>query len=64
MPAHKCMFLNYRKSSLSLLKKMIHYVDGPLLEDLCNQAGSPGDVSFATSLTEVMANVLDVEVSM
>jgi len=41
---------------------MVHYLDGPLLEDLCNQGGTTGDNSFASSLTEVMASVLDVEV--
>lgn len=41
---------------------MIHYIEGPLLEDLCNQSGATAGVSFATSLTEVLANVLDHEV--
>lgn len=55
------MIQSIRKSSLSLLKKMVHYIEGPLLEDLCNQSGATAGVSFATSLTEVLANVLDHE---
>ena len=52
----------FRKSSLSLIKKMIYYIPSPLLEDICNQSGASTGVSFASSLTEVLATVLDHEV--
>ncbi|XP_052267734.1 E3 ubiquitin-protein ligase HECTD1-like isoform X2 [Dreissena polymorpha] len=55
------MIQSIRKSSLSLLKKMVHYIDGSLLEDLCNQSSSTTTASFASSLTEVLTNVLDHE---
>ncbi|XP_069119002.1 LOW QUALITY PROTEIN: E3 ubiquitin-protein ligase HECTD1-like [Argopecten irradians] len=53
------MLPSVRKSSLSLLKKMIHYVTNPLLGDMCNPEFYVSN--FAGSLTEVMANVLDHE---
>ena len=43
---------------------MIHYIPSPLLEDICNQSGVSAGVSFASSLTEVLATVLDHEVIM
>lgn len=55
------MLQSIRKSSLSLIKKMIHYIPSPLLEDICNQSGASSGVSFASSLTEVLATVLDHE---
>ncbi|XP_033735284.1 E3 ubiquitin-protein ligase HECTD1-like isoform X2 [Pecten maximus] len=53
------MLPSVRKSSLSLLKKMIHYITNPLLGDMCNPEFYVPN--FAGSLTEVMANVLDHE---
>lgn len=53
-------FLLDRKSSLSLLKKMIHYTGSPLLCEMCDP--ELGVVNFAGSLTEVLTNVLDHEV--
>ncbi|XP_021359960.1 E3 ubiquitin-protein ligase HECTD1-like [Mizuhopecten yessoensis] len=53
------MLPSVRKSSLSLLKKMIHYITNPLLGDMCNPEFYVAN--FAGSLTEVMANVLDHE---
>ncbi|KAK3576282.1 hypothetical protein CHS0354_036017 [Potamilus streckersoni] len=53
------MLQSTRKSSLSLIKKMIHYITPPLLEDVCNVGTS--NTNFASSLTEVLAVVLDNE---
>uniref|UniRef100_K1RA79 E3 ubiquitin-protein ligase n=1 Tax=Magallana gigas TaxID=29159 RepID=K1RA79_MAGGI len=53
------MLPSVRKSSLSLLKKMIHYTGTPLLSEMCNP--ELGVVNFAGFLTEVLTNVLDHE---
>lgn len=49
------MLSSVRKASLSLIKKMVHYVEPNLLEDMCTH----GD--FGTLLVEVIATVLDNE---
>lgn len=53
------MLPSVRKASLGLIKKMIHYIQSNLLEDLCCMEINP---NFATQLVEVIANVLDNEV--
>ena len=42
----------FRKSSLSLIKKMIYYIPSPLLEDICNQSGASTGVSFLYFISE------------
>ena len=54
------MLASVRKASLGLIKKMIHYIIPSLLEELCNNESSP---NFGTQLVEVIATVLDNEVS-
>ena len=50
-----------RKASLSLVRKMVHYMEAPLLVEMCGpEFSSP---NFASSLTEVLGVVLDAEVS-
>ncbi len=50
-----------RKSSLNLIKKMVHYIQPSLLTDMCcNDSPTYG---LGTMLVEVIANVLDNEVS-
>lgn len=53
------MLPSVRKSCLSLLKKMIHYVDNTLICELSYPEMNV--VNFAAALTEVMTNVLDHE---
>lgn len=52
------MLASVRKASLGLIKKMIHYIQPGLLEELC----SPDGNNFGTQLVEVIATVLDNEV--
>ncbi|XP_048516518.1 E3 ubiquitin-protein ligase Ufd4 isoform X1 [Dendroctonus ponderosae] len=52
------MLPSVRKASLGLIKKMIHYIQPNLLEDLCAIEITP---NFATQLVEVIAVVLDNE---
>ncbi|CAH0559918.1 unnamed protein product [Brassicogethes aeneus] len=52
------MLPNVRKASLGLIKKMIHYIQPNLLEEVCNVEASP---NFGTQLVEVIATVLDNE---
>lgn len=54
------IFLCYRKASLSLIKKMIHYIQPDLLMETCSPE-SP-TYNFGATLTEVIATVLDNEV--
>ncbi|XP_063927928.1 E3 ubiquitin-protein ligase HECTD1 isoform X6 [Zophobas morio] len=54
------MLASVRKASLGLIKKMIHYIIPSLLEELCNNESSP---NFGTQLVEVIATVLDNEMS-
>lgn len=55
------MLASVRKASLGLIKKMIHYIQPSLLEELCNSESSANN--FGTQLVEVIATVLDNEVS-
>ncbi|XP_052768700.1 E3 ubiquitin-protein ligase HECTD1-like isoform X1 [Mya arenaria] len=55
------MIQSIRKSSLSLIKKMVHYMEAPLLLSLCDHGDEPVGTSFPASLTEVLTNVLDHE---
>lgn len=49
-----------RKSSLNLIRKMLHYIQPPLL---CDMGGAEKGVpNFASLVVEVLANVLDSEV--
>lgn len=50
----------FRKASLSLIKKMIHYIQPDLLMETCSLE-SP-TYNFGATLTEVIATVLDNEV--
>lgn len=52
---------DYRKASLSLIKKMCHYIQASLLMELCG-AESPAS-NVGTMVVEVIATVLDNEVS-
>ncbi|XP_014790157.1 E3 ubiquitin-protein ligase HECTD1 [Octopus bimaculoides] len=56
---HGSMLISVRKASLSLIRKMVHYISGPLLAEMsCSEFSSP---NFGSSLTEVIATVLDNE---
>lgn len=55
------MLPSVRKASLGLIKKMIHYIQPSVLTELCNPECSGS--SFTTQLVEVIATVLDNEVS-
>ena len=50
----------YRKASLALLRKMVHYITPSLLDELCSQDGAT--VNFGSQLVEVLSVVLDNEV--
>lgn len=50
---------NFRRTSLSLIKKMVHYIKPDWLEDICKPE-SPNNL--APLLVEVLATVLDNEV--
>lgn len=52
------MLPSVRKSSLGLIKKMIHYIQSNLLDELCLLEVTP---NFGTQLVEVIATVLDNE---
>lgn len=56
------MLGSVRKASLGLIKKMIHYIQPSLLEELCNPESNVNN--FGTQLVEVIATVLDNEVSL
>ncbi|XP_052130677.1 E3 ubiquitin-protein ligase HECTD1 isoform X3 [Frankliniella occidentalis] len=55
------MLASVRKASLSLIKKMIHYIQHDLLMETCSLE-SP-TYNFGSTLTEVIATVLDNEMS-
>lgn len=55
------MLASVRKASLGLIKKMIHYIHPGLLEELCCPESTVNN--FGTQLVEVIATVLDNEVS-
>ncbi|XP_018579699.1 E3 ubiquitin-protein ligase Ufd4 isoform X5 [Anoplophora glabripennis] len=54
------MLPSVRKASLGLIRKMIHYIQPNLLEELCSLESSP---NFGTQVVEVIATVLDNEMS-
>lgn len=54
------MLPSVRKASLGLIKKMIHYIQPNLLEELCNVESN---CNFGTQVVEVIATVLDNEVN-
>lgn len=51
----------YRKSSLALIRKMVHYINDILLQEIC--AAECPTSAFASLLVEVVAIVLDTEVN-
>ncbi|KAI4462742.1 e3 ubiquitin-protein ligase trip12 [Holotrichia oblita] len=53
------MLASVRKASLGLIKKMIHYIQPCLLEELCSPESNVNN--FGTQLVEVIATVLDNE---
>ncbi|XP_067136429.1 E3 ubiquitin-protein ligase HECTD1 isoform X3 [Centruroides vittatus] len=53
------MICSVRKSSLNLICKMTHYIQPPLLQELCNP--NTGVPNFASQLVEVISSVLDSE---
>ncbi|XP_041351620.1 E3 ubiquitin-protein ligase HECTD1-like isoform X2 [Gigantopelta aegis] len=56
---HSSMLASVRKASLSLIRKMLHYISSSLLAEMCSpEFTSP---NFASSLTEVLSTVLDTE---
>ncbi|KAK2190392.1 hypothetical protein NP493_82g04009 [Ridgeia piscesae] len=54
------MLPSVRKASLALMRKMVHYIPRPLLEEICNPDYM--SVNFGALLVEVVATVLDHEV--
>ena len=63
-----------KKASLALIRKMVHYIPAQLLEDMCRpvdstdndtqaRASSTAAGQFTVQLVEVLALVLDSEVS-
>ncbi|XP_065207160.1 E3 ubiquitin-protein ligase HECTD1 isoform X3 [Planococcus citri] len=56
------MLPSIRKSSLNLIRKMIHYIQASLLTEIC-VSESPNS-NLGTMLVEVIANVLDNEKSL
>uniref|UniRef100_T1J5Y0 E3 ubiquitin-protein ligase n=1 Tax=Strigamia maritima TaxID=126957 RepID=T1J5Y0_STRMM len=56
---HSTMIHSVRKASLSLIRKMVHYIQPSLLADVCNP--ECGGSIFASMLVEVIATVLDNE---
>lgn len=52
----------FRKASLNLIRKMIHYISSNLLVEFSHS--DVGNKNFATLLTEVISSVLDSEVSL
>ncbi|PVD26171.1 hypothetical protein C0Q70_13840 [Pomacea canaliculata] len=56
---HSSMLASVRKASLSLVRKMVHYMDASLLTEMCGPEFS--HPYFASSLTEVLSLVLDAE---
>ncbi|XP_018329894.1 E3 ubiquitin-protein ligase HECTD1 isoform X2 [Agrilus planipennis] len=55
------MLASVRKSSLGLIKKMIHYIQPALLEELCTSTTESATNNFGNQLVEVIASVLDNE---
>lgn len=53
------MLPSVRKASLSLIRKMVHYIQPELLSETC---GSDKTAGCGAVLVEVIANVLDNEV--
>ncbi|XP_028141816.2 E3 ubiquitin-protein ligase HECTD1 isoform X2 [Diabrotica virgifera virgifera] len=52
------MLASVRKASLGLIRKMVHYIQPNLLEELCAMDANP---NFGTQVVEVIATVLDNE---
>ncbi|CAH1173687.1 unnamed protein product [Phaedon cochleariae] len=52
------MLASVRKASLGLIRKMVHYIQPGLLEELCGTETNP---NFGTQIVEVVATVLDNE---
>ncbi|XP_029720236.2 E3 ubiquitin-protein ligase Ufd4 isoform X3 [Aedes albopictus] len=58
------MLASVRRSSLGLIKKMIQYVQPEMLSRLCSSEGLQShELSLGTLLVEVVASVLDNEIS-
>ncbi|XP_039301524.1 E3 ubiquitin-protein ligase HECTD1-like [Nilaparvata lugens] len=55
------MLASVRKASLSLIKKMVHYIQPSILVEECTS--EPAVFNLGTTLVEVIATVLDNEVS-
>ncbi|XP_075224551.1 ubiquitin fusion-degradation 4-like isoform X4 [Lycorma delicatula] len=55
------MLASVRKASLSLIKKMVHYIQPSLLVEACSPESST--YNLGTMLVEVIATVLDNEIS-
>ncbi|XP_076442551.1 E3 ubiquitin-protein ligase HECTD1-like isoform X4 [Babylonia areolata] len=56
---HASMLASVRKASLSLVRKMVHYIEASQLMDMCGPEFS--SANFPSSLTEVLSIVLDAE---
>ncbi|RUS87649.1 hypothetical protein EGW08_004572 [Elysia chlorotica] len=56
---HITMLTSVRKASLSMIRKMLHYIDSSLLTEMTGPEFSSQNV--ASSLTEVLSVVLDAE---
>lgn len=54
------MLPSVRRASLGLIKKMVQYVQGDTLKTLCSDSS---ELNLGTLLVEVVASVLDNEVS-
>lgn len=53
------LYLFYRKASLALIRKMVHYSSEVLLKEVCD---SDAGHNLPTVLVEITATVLDQEV--
>jgi len=59
--SHLSLFL-HRKASLTLIRKMIHYVSPSILGDMCDFEEDGKPKTFPSELVAVLASVMDSEV--
>lgn len=56
------VYHGYRKASLTLMRKMVHYISPPTLMMMCTPTEDNVPRLFPSQLVEVLASVLDNEV--
>jgi len=61
---HSILYTLYRKASLTLIRKMIHYISAESLQEMCSRDTDTSSRQFLSDLVEVLASVLDTEVSL